>query len=95
MATKSILNVKVDAALKKEAKKLAKSLGLPLSTIVARKLEEFIEEKEIIFKERIRINKKAEAEILKMSEDIKKGRTGNFSKTFNSAKEAIEYLKAL
>ncbi len=94
MATKTMLNIKIDSRLKKEAQKLAKEFGLPLSTIISQKIKEFVEEREIRFREPLKLNKKTEEEILKMSEEIKRGDMSNFSGPF-TVDEAVEHLKNL
>ena len=90
--SKTMLNIKIDAKLKKEAQKLAESFGLPLSTIITRKLKEFVEEREITFRESYKVNKKTEEELLKMSEEIKKGDMTNFVGPFDSVDEFIKDL---
>ena len=90
-----MLNIKIDSSLKKEAQELAKSFGLPLSTIISRKLKEFVEEREIKFKENeCQMNKKTQKEILKRSEEVKKIGYENFE-TFETAEDAIKHLKSL
>lgn len=42
---KTVLNVKTDVEVKREAQKLAKAIGVPLSTVVNAQLKRFINER--------------------------------------------------
>ena len=44
---KTILNIKTDKTLKKEAQEIAKELGVPLGTAINAFLKQFVREKEI------------------------------------------------
>jgi len=46
---KTVLNVKIDADLKLKAQKIAKELGLSMSTVVSHLLRRFVKEKKITF----------------------------------------------
>jgi DNA-damage-inducible protein J len=46
---KTMLNIKLDKELKEKAKKVARDLGLPLSTIINRYLKDLIHERRVIF----------------------------------------------
>lgn len=46
---KTMINVKVDTATKRAAKKTAERLGMPLSTIVNAYLKQFVRTKEVHF----------------------------------------------
>ncbi len=48
MNTKTTLTIKTDKELCNQAKKTAKELGLPLSTVINVMLKQFVREKEII-----------------------------------------------
>jgi addiction module RelB/DinJ family antitoxin len=45
--TKTLLTIKVDKKLKKQAQQMAQEFGLPLGTYVNMKLREFVKQKEI------------------------------------------------
>jgi antitoxin component of RelBE/YafQ-DinJ toxin-antitoxin module len=45
--TKTVLNIKTDVEVKREAQKLAKEIGVPLSTIVNVQLKKFIADREL------------------------------------------------
>ncbi len=44
---KTMLNIKIDAKLKMQAKKTAEELGMPLSTVASALIRQFVREKEI------------------------------------------------
>jgi len=48
MSKKTTLTVKTDKELRDKAKKTAKELGLPLSTVINVMLKQFVREKEIV-----------------------------------------------
>ncbi|GEM_PF-436792 len=91
--TKTLLNIKVDTEVKTQAKKLAASLGLPLSTIVNAQLKRFVDEKEIRFVSPVKMSKKLERMISLVEKDIQANR--NLSPVFKSGKEMDEYLASL
>lgn len=88
---KTVLNVKVDPQLKKEAQEAAKAIGLPISTVVAAGLREFVRTRSITISDEPRLKPEVEAELLQISKDIRAGR--NLSPTFDSADDAIAWLK--
>ncbi len=90
---KTMLNIKTDVKIKKEAQKTAKVLGLPLSVIINRYLKEFVHERRVEFSEPLIPNKKTQKLLAKIEKDIKAGR--NISPVFSSAKEANDYLDSL
>ena len=47
--SKTVLNVKTDVEVKKAAQKLAKEIGVPLSTIVNAQLKQFIADRRVEF----------------------------------------------
>ena len=67
---KTVLNVKVDLKVKKEAQRVAKEMGLPMSIIVNNFLSNFIAEKQITFTS-LAPNKRLERRLKKIDEDIK------------------------
>jgi DNA-damage-inducible protein J len=46
---KTILNIKTDIEVKKEAQEVARELGLPISTIINTFLKQFIRDKKVTF----------------------------------------------
>lgn len=90
---KTVLNVKTDTDVKKKAQKLAKDLGVPLSTIVNAMLKQFIEEQKITLRKPLKPSKKLEKILAEIEEDRKHGR--NFDGPFHSPEEVQEYLDSL
>ena len=86
----TVLNIKTDAALKKEAQVLAKELGLPLSTVVTRLLLDFVRNGEVMFSNAPRMSPALEALIGEFESDYAHGR--GVSPAFATAKDALAYL---
>ena len=90
MSDTTILNVKIDKKLKKQAQEVAKALGLPVSTIVTASLKDVISRRSITISDEPRIRPEVEAELLKISAEAKKGI--NLSPSFDSLKDARKWL---
>lgn len=82
--------IKTDKVLKQKAQKLAKEMGLPLSTLVNNYFKSFIIERQVTFNAPIP-NKKTVRAIEQARKEFQTGKTPG---PFN-AKEAIAYLKSL
>jgi len=93
--TKTMINVKIDSKLKRKAQKMAKSFGLPLSTVVSRKLEEFVGEGQLVFEKPLVPNAKTAKLIDDTLRDYEKGKMENFSGPFKGADEFIKHLETL
>lgn len=65
------LTIKIDADVKQQAQKLAKSLGLSLSAIIENKLKEVVRERRIVFEENYIPNDKTAKELQKIEADAK------------------------
>jgi addiction module RelB/DinJ family antitoxin len=91
--TKTQINLKVDKKTKLEAQKLAKKLGLSLSSIVNASLNQFIARREVHFSVEPKMTPYLEAIIAEVEEDIKN--STNISQAFNNSHDAIAYLKSL
>lgn len=87
------LTIKIDADVKQDAQKLAKSLGLSLSSIVENKLRQAVRERRIVFEDELVPNAKTAKELKEMGDDIAVSR--NIGKTFNTSKELEEHFKSL
>jgi addiction module RelB/DinJ family antitoxin len=70
----TVLHVKLDENLKKEAQATAKDLGLPLSTVVANSLREFVKTQSITISGAPRLKPDVENILLKRSNDSAKGK---------------------
>jgi len=90
---KTMINIKIDLALKQKAQKIADSFGLPLSTVVSRKLEEFVQNERLIFEKPLTPNKKTMRQIKNAVSDYKK--KNNISGPFNGVDEFVSHLKHL
>lgn len=90
MNTKTILNIKVDKTLKKEAQKVSAELGLPLGTAINAFLRQFVREKEITLSSNEytpspylqQVIKEAEEEYLR----------GEFNGPFDNTEDLIKHL---
>ena len=92
---KTMMNIKIDSDLKKKAQKVAKSFGLPLSTVVSRKLEEFVENEKLVFEKPLVPNKKTAKLIKESIKNYEEGKMENFSEPFYSVEDVFNYLKKL
>lgn len=97
-----MINIKADRAVKIEAQKTAKRLGIPLSLVINNYLREFIRTREVRFSLRDSLPLGTPEGILKpavkrrlarMHKDVVVRR--NISPTFHSAAEMDAYLNAL
>ena len=90
--SKTLINIKTDTKVKKGAQKIAKELGIPLSTVVNAYLKEFVRERSV----RLSLDPQPRPEVAKMlreaSEDYKKGR--NVSGPFETTEEMIRSLNS-
>jgi addiction module RelB/DinJ family antitoxin len=93
--TKTMINVKIDSKLKKQAQEMAKSFGLPLSTIVSRKLEEFVDDGRLVFEKPLIPNAKTAKLIDESRKNYIEGKMEKFSGPFKGVDEAIAHLKSL
>jgi addiction module RelB/DinJ family antitoxin len=89
---KILLSIKTDKSVKEEAQKIAKILGLPLSTIINAYLKEFVREKSVRISLEPQIRPEVENFLAKASRDYKNKK--NISKKFVSSLEAIKYLRS-
>lgn len=87
---KTLINIKADVEVKKRAQKIAKELGLPLSTIVNAYLKQLGREQRVNFVIPLRPNKKTAQLLRRASKDYRKGE--NVSPAFSTAEEMDAYL---
>lgn len=88
----SVLNVKVDEQIKKQAQVVASSFGIPLSTLVNAYLMELAETGQIHFSAVEVMTPKMERLVEQADREIK---AGQISGPFSTTEEAINYLKSL
>lgn len=89
---KTVLNVKTDTQVKKAAQKLAKEMGVPLSTIVNAQLKRFVAERRMELSVPLipsgylkKVIEKAEADRANGTEEL--------SPVFTNAEDAIAWLE--
>lgn len=88
---KTVLNVKVDNKLKKEAQEAAKAIGLPISTVVSAGLREFVRTRSITISDEPRLRPEVAKQLLELSNDARQGK--NLSPVFSDARESVKWLK--
>lgn len=86
----TVINVKIDPYLKSEAQAVAKAIGLPVSTVVAVSLREFVRTRSITVSDPPRLRPEVEAELLQISAEAKKGI--NVSPVFNTLDDTFSWL---
>ena len=89
---KTVINIKLDKDLKEEAQRLAKELGLPITTVVSNYLREFVKERRVVFSDHPTPNAKTRKELDAALKDVRHGR--NLSPTFKGVGDAIRYLNS-
>lgn len=86
-------SVKLDKDTKIEAQKLAKELGLSLSTVINSQLKQFVRDKEIVLSQAPRMSAYLENIIEEIQDDLKTG--NNFDGPFNTPGEIEKYFASL
>ncbi len=98
---KSIINIKADKDIKIKAQKVAKKLGMPLSTVINGYLREFVRTETVHFslRDTLPLGKPegvlkpaVERRLARIHKDIVAGK--NIVGPFHSAKAAISYLRS-
>ena len=87
---KTVLNVKTDVEVKKQAQALAKHLGIPLSTVVNAYLKEFVHTGEFTLRREPRLKPEVAKRIYKAIEESKSGK--NLSPAFSTVEDAMQWL---
>ena len=90
MATKTVLNVKTDAAVKKQAQQIAYELGVPLSIVVNAFLKEFVRSRRVTFAVEPRLRPEIEQLFEEAERDGVNGK--NNSPAFADVDDAIAHL---
>ena len=91
---KTVISVKVDKSVRDRARKVARKLGLPLSTVVNYQLKQFADDRKIEFRETLTPNAKTGKLLDEALRDIRENRKGKFSPAFDNAEDAIKWLNA-
>ncbi len=89
---KTVLNVKTDQVVKKEAQALAAHLGIPLSTVVNAYLKEFITSGTFTLSREPKLRTSVEKAIVSSVNDTKSGK--NLSPAFSNTKAAAKWLRS-
>ena len=90
---KTIINIKADKEVKENAQKLAKELGLPLSTIMNAYLKAFIRNRSVYFSQIPRMSRELESILGSIERDIVKKK--NISRPLRSYEEVSHHLDSL
>lgn len=88
-----MITIKTDPKVKAEVQKVARELGLPLSTMVNGFFRQVVREKRVVFEVGLTPNKKTAKRLMQIERDIAEGK--NLSPIFNNTKEFDEYLDSL
>ena len=86
----TMITIKTDPLVKMSAQKVARELGLPLSTIINNYLRELANERQVVFSAPLVPNKKTRMLIEQVEKDVLSGK--NMSPAFSSGKDMDEYL---
>lgn len=89
---KILLSIKTDTEVKRGIQKIAKEIGIPLSTIVNAYFKQLLREQRIDFALPLRPNKKTAALIRRARADYKNGK--NISPAFETGEEMDAYLNS-
>ncbi|HEY4482800.1 MAG TPA: type II toxin-antitoxin system RelB/DinJ family antitoxin [Candidatus Paceibacterota bacterium] len=87
---KTMINIKADRDTKIKAQKVAKQLGLPLSTVINAYLNQFIRTKEVHFYVEGELKESVKKRLALAHKDVLAGR--NLSPLFTSGGEMDKYL---
>lgn len=90
---KTVINVKADKEVKRNAKKIAEELGLSLSAIVNAQLKQFVRDREVYFSAKRRMTPRLEKLVKAARNDYKRNK--NISPVFSSAEKMDAYLDDL
>lgn len=90
---KTVINIKIDKKLKKQAQQTAQNLGLPLGTIINAQLRNLVREKRIVFSVPLIPNTRTRKRLEKIDKDIKEGK--NADGPFKTDKEVQNYLDSI
>ena len=89
----TVIHVKADLKIKRNAQKLAKKLGISLSDVINASLRNFLKTRQITFSSDERMTPELEKYLDKVERDIKNKK--NIVGPFKTAAEANAYLDSL
>lgn len=87
----AVIHVRTDAKLKREAAKIADSLGFTLSSVINASLRKLIKTRRVDFEESYEPTPYLKRILRQVDKDIKEGK--NLSPAFDNAKDAIAWMK--
>ena len=90
---KTAISFKVDKRVRDRARKVARTIGIPLSMVVNQQLKVFADERRIEFYEPLVPNAKTRKILDEALHDIKEGNSEAFSPMFDNAGDAIKWLE--
>ncbi len=90
---KTTINIKADKEIKEKAQKVARGLGMPLSTVINAYLHQFIRTKEVHFYLEGELKPSVKKRLDRLQEDALGDK--NLSSTFSGARKSTRYLKSL
>lgn len=90
---KTTINIKADKEIKKKAQKVARDLGMPLSTVINAYLNQFIRTREVHFYLEGELRPSVKKRLDRLQKDVLRGK--NLSHTFFDARKAVHHLKSL
>ena len=88
----TVLHVKLDPELKRQAQEAAASLGLPLSTIVSANLRQFVQTRSITISDAPRLRPEVAEELQKRIKDAKNGK--DISPAFTDMEKARKWIES-
>ena len=89
---KTLINIKADPGIKAKAQKVARDLGMPLSTIINAYLGQLIRTKEVHFALEGELKPSVKKRLDRLTKEVREGK--NLSPAFSNADDAIRYLNA-
>ena len=89
---KTLINIKADPGVKAKAQKVARDLGMPLSTIINAYLGQLIRTKEVHFALEGELKPSVKKRLDRLTKEVREGK--NLSPAFSNADDAIRYLNA-
>lgn len=90
---KTTINIKADKEIKEKAQKVARDLGMPLSTVINAYLNQFIRTREVHFYLEGELRPPVKKRLDRLQKDVLRG--NNLSPTFFDARKAVHHLKSL
>jgi len=90
--SKTVLSVKTDPEVKRDAQKLAKEMGVPLSVIVNANLKQFINQRRFVVQAPLVPTAKLVKVLEHAEREWEKGNTKKSSPVFDDMNDAIRWL---